>query len=268
MIELVDDKKKLWSATRSLEKLKKHLAFSNDHCTKMVEILTHFDDRLSRLEETVQPVYKETGILQKQQENIISSLSQLDYVIKFYTVAGEVDSTIAVGPASTTYECYLNDLDRLTEAVRYFECNNPDCPEMMNVSSLLEKGGSTIEKEFRALLTRHSYSLPISTILDLINYNSNNNNNNNKTADNRTDEENNNSDDNNSSITAHSSPEKTQREATAKIIEQNVFDIQLPLKSRNELRKFVCLFFQLNLYFPIIKLFRTIIRLALYQSKR
>ncbi|KAI2804155.1 Exocyst complex component 7 [Blomia tropicalis] len=226
MIELEDDKKKLWTATRSLERLKKLLTDSNGNCSKMGEILTHFDDRLSKLEETVQPVYKETGNLQKQQDNIMSSLGRLDYVIKFYTVAGEVESSIASGPGATSFDLYLHDLDRLTEAVRYFECNNPDCPEMMNVSSLLDKGGSNIEKEFRTLLTRHSSPIPISNVLELINSTgnqdssiANNNNNNNRTS---------------SSSMNVSSPEKTQRDATSKIIEKNV-EIQLPEKSRNEL---------------------------------
>lgn len=171
-MELVDDKKKLWSATRNLEKMKKLLLVSNEQCSKMGEILTHFDDRLLKLEETVQPVYKETGDLQNKQENINATLNRLDYVIKFYTVAGEVEATIVSGPSSTSFELYIRDLNRLSEAVKYFQDANPDSPEMMNVTSLLEKGGTNIEKEFRLLLSRHSSPVPVKSILDLINTNS------------------------------------------------------------------------------------------------
>lgn len=172
MMELVDDKKKLWSATRNLEKLKKLLTVSNEQCSKMGEILTHFDDRLSKLEETVQPVYKETGNLQRQQENIATTLSRLDYVIRYYTVAGEVEASIVSGPSSTSFEIYIRDLNRLSEAVKYFQRDNPESPEMMNVVSLLEKGGTNIEKEFRLLLSRHSVPVPMKSILELINTNS------------------------------------------------------------------------------------------------
>ncbi|OTF81823.1 hypothetical protein BLA29_012161, partial [Euroglyphus maynei] len=97
MLELEDDRRKLANATNSLARLKSLLTLSSDNCVKMVETLTKFDDRLMKLEETVQPVYKETGNLQRQQENINFSLKRLDYVIKFYTVAGEVEPNIING---------------------------------------------------------------------------------------------------------------------------------------------------------------------------
>lgn len=214
IMDVEDDKKKLRSATRSVEKLKKLLNGSNDNCNKMCEILTHFDDRLKKLEETVKPVYKETNNLQKKQENNTLGRARLDYAIKFYTVVGEVRSTIISGPGATSFELYLRELDRLTEAMRYFECNNPESVEMLNVSALLEIGGTNIEKEFRSILSRHSSPLPIKTIIDLV------------TSSREKESENNN----------QKSPEKSQREATSQVIERNISDI-LPEKSRNELRK-------------------------------
>lgn len=169
-MELEDDRRRLFNTTDSLNKLKVLLGFSSDNCLKMVETLTQFDDRLSKLEETVQPVYKETGNLQRQQENINSTLNRLDYVIKFYTVAGEVEPNIINGPGSSSmYSEYIRDLNRLTEAVRYFELNNPESPELMNCSSLLEKGGQIIEKEFRQNISRHSEEIKkVDIILDMI----------------------------------------------------------------------------------------------------
>lgn len=169
-MELEDDRRRLFNTTDSLNKLKVLLGFSSENCLKMVETLTQFDDRLSKLEETVQPVYKETGNLQRQQENINSTLNRLDYVIKFYTVAGEVEPNIINGPGSSSmYSEYIRDLNRLTEAVRYFELNNPESPELMNCSSLLEKGGQIIEKEFRQNMSRHSEEIKkVDIILDMI----------------------------------------------------------------------------------------------------
>ncbi|KAH9422650.1 exocyst complex component 7 [Dermatophagoides pteronyssinus] len=170
MLELEDDRRKLANATNSLARLKSLLTSSSDNCVKMVETLTKFDDRLLKLEETVQPVYKETGNLQRQQENINFSLKRLDYVIKFYTVAGEVEPNIINGPGSSSmYADYIADLNRLTEAVRYFEHNNRESPELMNCGSLLEKGGQIIEKEFRQNMSRHSEEIKkVDIILDMI----------------------------------------------------------------------------------------------------
>ena len=62
----------------------------------------------------------------------------------------------------------MAQLDRLQEAVRYFEEKNPESPELLNVSSLLTKGSDLIEKEFRQLLSRHSSPVPPVLILDLV----------------------------------------------------------------------------------------------------
>jgi exocyst complex protein 7 len=87
------------------------------------------------LEETIGPVYKETENLQLKQENICQTLERLDFVIKFYTVANEVESMITSGP-NNNFKSYLQNLDRLKEAIEYFERNNPESPELMNVVSI------------------------------------------------------------------------------------------------------------------------------------
>jgi exocyst complex protein 7 len=123
---------KLDKAIRSFESFKELLNKSNGQTKQMTSILSNFDQRLSRLEQTIQPVYKETGNLQTIQQNIVSTLERLDYVIKFYTVANEVEVNITTGP-NDSFDNYIKDLDRLKEAIDYFESNNPESPELMNV---------------------------------------------------------------------------------------------------------------------------------------
>lgn len=131
-----DMRAKLALEVSNLDKFKDLLSTSNQQTKSMSSILSHFDERLSRLEETIQPVYKETGNLQEQQENIITTLEYLDYVIKFYTVASEVEPTVYTGPIAGRLGSYLESLDRLQDAIRYFESNNPESPELLNVVSL------------------------------------------------------------------------------------------------------------------------------------
>jgi len=126
---------KLDKAIKSLDLFKSILNKSNSQTKEMSAILSHFDERLSKLEETIQPVYRETGNLQLQQQNILKTLDQLDYVIKFYTVANDVEDMVTSGP-STSFKAYLENLDRLKEAIDYFKHNNPESPELMNVVSI------------------------------------------------------------------------------------------------------------------------------------
>jgi len=53
----------------------------------MVSILNSFEERLSKLEATILPVYQETDNLRRQQENIDKTLEALDHVIGFYNVS-------------------------------------------------------------------------------------------------------------------------------------------------------------------------------------
>ncbi|XP_054167023.1 exocyst complex component 7-like [Oppia nitens] len=162
-----DNSEKLDKAIKSLDAFKDLLNKSDLQTRQMSVILDNFSERLSRLEQTIQPVYKETGNLQTVQQNIVSTLERLDYVIKFYTVANEVEANITTGP-NDSLDIYIKNLDRLKEAIDYFELNNHDSPELMNVSALYEKGGNCIEREFRQLLARHSVAVPPVLIYDLV----------------------------------------------------------------------------------------------------
>ena len=53
----------------------------------MVSILNSFEERLSKLEATILPVYQETDNLRRRQENIDKTLEALDHVIGFYNVS-------------------------------------------------------------------------------------------------------------------------------------------------------------------------------------
>ena len=167
-MEMEDTREKLAIETKNLDRLKELLAKSNSETKEMCAILCHFDDRLSKLEETIQPVYRETGNLQEQQDSILKTLDYLDYVIRFYTVAGEVEPIVRTGPLPGSLDAYLQALDRLQEAVRYFEEKNKESPELLNVSSLFDRGSDFVEREFRQLLSRHSNPVPSVLVLDLV----------------------------------------------------------------------------------------------------
>ncbi|XP_069056312.1 exocyst complex component 7 isoform X5 [Pleurodeles waltl] len=134
---------------------------------KQVSILSSFESRLMKLENSIIPVHKQTENLQRLQENVDKTLSCLDHVISYYHVANDTEKIIKEGPTGRLEE-YLNCIERIQRAVEYFQDNNPDSPELNRVKSLFERGKESLETEFRSLMTRNSKAVPPIMILDLI----------------------------------------------------------------------------------------------------
>lgn len=140
----------------------------SDQLTKgMVSILSSFESRLMQLENSIIPVHKQTENLQRLQENVDKTLSNMDHVISYYHVAKDTDKIIREGPAGRLDE-YLGCIAKIQKAVEYFQDNNPDSPELNTVKARFEKGKELLEAEFRSLLTRYSKPVPPVLILDAI----------------------------------------------------------------------------------------------------
>ncbi|XP_016067888.1 PREDICTED: exocyst complex component 7 isoform X2 [Miniopterus natalensis] len=140
----------------------------SDQLTKnMVSILSSFESRLMKLENSIIPVHKQTENLQRLQENVEKTLSCLDHVISYYHVASDTERIIREGPTGRLEE-YLGSMAKIQKAVEYFQDNSPDSPELNKVKLLFERGKDSLESEFRSLMTRHSKVVSPVLILDLI----------------------------------------------------------------------------------------------------
>lgn len=60
-------------------------------------------------------------------------MQALDYVIGFYNVAGEVEGIIRERPGSIGIASYLQAMDKLKAACKFFQSNNPQASELENV---------------------------------------------------------------------------------------------------------------------------------------
>uniref|UniRef100_A0A8B9F812 Exocyst complex component 7 n=1 Tax=Amazona collaria TaxID=241587 RepID=A0A8B9F812_9PSIT len=156
-----------WQEELTLSFIKDSLEKSDQLTKNMVAILSSFESRLMKLENSIIPVYKQTENLQRLQENVEKTLSCLDHVISYYHVAKDTEKIIKEGPTGRLEE-YLNCMDKIQKAVEYFQDNNPDSPELNRVKSLFERGKESLESEFRSLMTRHTKPVPPILILDLI----------------------------------------------------------------------------------------------------
>ncbi|XP_031749980.1 exocyst complex component 7 isoform X7 [Xenopus tropicalis] len=158
---------KLKQEEETLAFIKESLEKSDQLTNNMVSILSSFESRLMKLENSIIPVHKQTETLQRLQENVDRTLSCLDHVISYYHVATETERIIKEGPSGRLEE-YLGCIAKIQKAVEYFQDNNPDSPELNRVKSLFERGKESLDTEFRSLLQRYSKPVPPILILDLI----------------------------------------------------------------------------------------------------
>lgn len=133
----------------------------------MLTILNSFENRLSKLEETINPIYQETGNLQRRHENIEKTLSALNHVIGFYHVAEDMEPIIRDGPSSGL-DNYLQCMDKLQKAVQYLTVNHNGSTEMSHVISLFDAGKDAMEKEFRNSLSRHGRPVSADTLKQVL----------------------------------------------------------------------------------------------------
>ncbi|XP_011496854.1 PREDICTED: exocyst complex component 7 [Ceratosolen solmsi marchali] len=160
---------KLEAELASLETLKEAEDNSKKLTNNMVAILSSLEDRLATLRRTILPVYNETGNLQNQQHNIERTLTVLDHAIGYYGVCQEVESSVRGGPNGTGgLDGFLEAMNRLYNAQRYFQKNNPSSVELENVSTLFEIGLESLYAEFHDILARQSKPVLPIVLLDLI----------------------------------------------------------------------------------------------------
>ncbi|KAL1497450.1 hypothetical protein ABEB36_008422 [Hypothenemus hampei] len=162
---------KLEKEQANLYLLQDRLSKSSHIIKSIGSILNRFDQRLSRLEENILPVYKETENLQKAQYNIDCTLQLLDNVIGYYEVSSKVETVIEKGPGEGPVELdrYIDALNKLHNAQKYFEKNIPQSVELINVASFFHKGSDKLNTEFKTILDRYNTPILPVVLLDLIN---------------------------------------------------------------------------------------------------
>lgn len=146
--------------------LKDSLEKTNQIAGNMLDILSKFEVRIHKLEDTIVPVHRETDDLQRRQANIDKSLAGLDHVISYHHVYASVEHVIRDAPTGQL-DAYIKNLERVLDAIEFFNQNNPNCMELSNLTSLRDHGRDSLEKEFRQMLNRHSKPVSVDTIIKL-----------------------------------------------------------------------------------------------------
>lgn len=160
-------KLKVQKEVKNINLLKETVKKSSQLTKGMCTILSSFDDRLMKLERTILPVYHETGNLQRRQENIEKTLAQLEEVVQLYSVSKCVGPIVQKGPGDNLTD-FIAAVEKIQQAIDYFEKNNPSHSEAAILQSLFLAGSSNLQTEFENLLSRHSKPVPPVVLLDLV----------------------------------------------------------------------------------------------------
>ncbi|WAQ95596.1 EXOC7-like protein [Mya arenaria] len=135
----------------NLSLLKDSLKKSNTNTENMLGILTSFETRLRKLEQTIVP-----------------TMTTLDHVLGYYHISQEADMMIKDGPEMHGLDRYLQQMDKVLEALNYFKKHNQNTVELRDVAALFERGKDVLQMEFQTLLIRHGRPVPPIIILDLL----------------------------------------------------------------------------------------------------
>ena len=60
----------------------------------------------------------------------------MENVIGYHNVSKEVENVVRSGPSSTSVDEFLQCLNSIESAIKYFEANNPQSVELENLVSL------------------------------------------------------------------------------------------------------------------------------------
>lgn len=167
LVERSDVSSKLKKEAENLSLLKESLAKSERMKESMLAILNSFEKRLTKLEDTIMPIYQETGNLQRRHENIEQTITCLDQAIGYYNVAEEVEPVMKDGPGSNL-SAYIEGLNRLSKASAYLIQNSQGSSAMGHVVALYEAGKELLEKEFHNLLSHHGKPASPNVLIELI----------------------------------------------------------------------------------------------------
>ncbi|CAD7083576.1 unnamed protein product [Hermetia illucens] len=159
---------KLEKETANFAVLKENVDKYNALSKNMSSILTTFEQRLGKLEQTILPVYNETEHLQQRQTNLETTIHCLETVLSHYDASQEVCNLIHLGPSEGNITTFLDALDKLKRAKDYFLNNNSQSVELENVTSLFNTGCESLNNHFKALLKKHSCPMKPVDLLDLI----------------------------------------------------------------------------------------------------
>ncbi|VDQ04670.1 unnamed protein product [Trichobilharzia regenti] len=140
-------------------------ALSNQSSEKLKKIIETVQSYQTRME----PLNKNMEQLQILQRNLESCRSKLSQVQEYHRAGRELENTIRQGPTALLND-YLKAMERIKEALAFFQENNPQDVEFSRLTSLYSVGLGSLEREFDGLLRQAFRPINDATLIRLMDH--------------------------------------------------------------------------------------------------
>ncbi|KAH6561404.1 hypothetical protein BASA62_009841 [Batrachochytrium salamandrivorans] len=112
---------KLEREVEKLELLESSLKKTDKLTEQMQTILGSFDQRLSKLETFILPIYRSTQKLTKMHTNIDTALAQIENFTCTFSVIKQHEAIVTKGPQGISFSVYLESISKLKESLQSLE---------------------------------------------------------------------------------------------------------------------------------------------------
>ncbi|KAH8866760.1 Exocyst complex component 7 isoform 2 [Schistosoma japonicum] len=136
---------------------------SNQSSEKLKKIIQTVQSYQTRME----PLNKNMEQLQILQRNLESCRLKLNQVQEYHRTGRELENTIRQGPTVFT-DKFLKAMERIKDALAYFQENNPQDVEFSRLTSLYSIGLGSLEREFDGLLRQTFRPMNDATLIRLM----------------------------------------------------------------------------------------------------
>ncbi|TDL27127.1 hypothetical protein BD410DRAFT_895020 [Rickenella mellea] len=122
----------------------------------MISILTNFDSRLSKLEQSIRPLHSSTQLLTRRAGNIESTLQRIDEVASRQDGIAAEEALILRGPQPNQLDAYTDALERLNTSIA-FKASDFDSRD---TARLVETGAKKLTQSYTKLVAEGSSGVP------------------------------------------------------------------------------------------------------------
>uniref|UniRef100_A0A915AB17 Exocyst complex component 7 n=1 Tax=Parascaris univalens TaxID=6257 RepID=A0A915AB17_PARUN len=149
-----------------LKSLQENVNKSSCLRNQIIAMLESFEERLTRLDQTVLRLHERTALLQTKQTNIAKALKTIDAMQLFYGRAAELESSIREGNVSLDREQFLQRMEQMAEAISFFSSQPTYRNQLDSMKLTFESGCCALEKEFRNVVQADSMVADAALIIE------------------------------------------------------------------------------------------------------
>ncbi|KAI0341310.1 hypothetical protein BDW22DRAFT_289045 [Trametopsis cervina] len=143
--------------TAEIELLEQNLNKTRQISQRMISILSSFDSRLVKVENSIRPLYQSTQLLTRRGNNIESALQKIDEVKSNQEGIAAEEALILRGPQPGQLDVYKDVLERLNTSIAFKSLDR----DLGDTARLVETGAKKLTQLYTKLVAEGSSGVPL-----------------------------------------------------------------------------------------------------------